>query len=166
MNEGEYKVMGLAAFGTPRFRDEFAKLIALHRDGSFELAMPYFAFHTDTEIGFGPKLEALLGPRRPPEKPWDLTGSTEDRRYADVAATLQASPRTRCSRWRAREGAHRRRRPLPRGRGRPQRVANARLLREAGFARMFVQPAAGDAGGALGAAYWGRSSSTGSDPAR
>jgi len=90
VNEGEYKVMGLAAFGEPRYRAEFEKLIRLHPDGSFELELPYFAHMTDTELGFGPKLERLLGPRRPPGKPWNLDESESDRRYADVAATVQA----------------------------------------------------------------------------
>jgi carbamoyltransferase len=156
VNDGEYKVMGLAAFGTPSFREEFAKLIAIHRDGSFELTMPYFAFHTDTEIGFGPKLEALLGPRRPPHRPWDLAGSAEDRRYADVAATLQAVTEDAllaiAAHAKARTGAD----ALCLAGGVALNcVANARLLREGGFARMFVQPAAGDAGGALGAAVLG-----------
>ena len=114
--------MGLAAFGTPRFRDEFAKLITIHRDGSFELAMPYFAFHTDTELGFGPKLETLLGPRRAPGRPWDLEAVADDRRYADVAATLQAVTEDALLALAARRaGAHGCRRALPRRRRRAQR---------------------------------------------
>jgi carbamoyltransferase len=156
VNEGEYKVMGLAAFGAPRFRQEFDKLITIHRDGSFELAMPYFAFHTDTEIGFGPKLDELLGPRRPPGRPWDLTGSAEDRRYADVAATLQAVTEDAllaiAAHAKARTGAD----DLCLAGGVALNcVANARMLRDGGFERVFVQPAAGDAGGALGAAILG-----------
>src|SRR5262249_31709488 len=89
VNEGEYKVMGLAAFGMPRFKAEFAKLLVSHSDASFELGMPYFAFHTDSEIAFSPKMETLLGPRRPRGKPWDLQASKEDQRYADIAASLQ-----------------------------------------------------------------------------
>ena len=69
MNEGEYKVMGLAAHGTPRLREEFSRLLRPHADGSFELGLAYFAHFTDVERGFGPKLEALLGPRRPPGRP-------------------------------------------------------------------------------------------------
>ena len=156
VNEGEYKVMGLAAFGTPRFRDEFARLITIHRDGSFELAMPYFAFHTDTDIGFGPKLETLLGPRRAPGRPWNLEGSLDDRRYADVAATLQAVTEDAllaiAAHARERTGADH---LCLAGGVALNCVANARLLRESGFKRVFVQPAAGDAGGALGAAILG-----------
>lgn len=156
VNEGEYKVMGLAAFGMPRYKDEFSRLLQLRPDGSFELAMPYFAFHTDSDIAFSPKLVALLGPRRPRGKPWDLLYSEDDKRYADIAASLQwateealvalakeARKRTRCENLCMAGGVA------------LNCVANARILNECGFNRMFVQPAAGDAGGALGAAYLG-----------
>ncbi|AUX40291.1 carbamoyltransferase [Sorangium cellulosum] len=156
VNEGEYKVMGLAAFGKPRFKDEFAKLLMLRSDGSFELGMPYFAFHTDSDIAFGPKMEALLGRRRPRGKAWDLDGSEEDRRYADIAASLQ---------WATEEALVALAREAQRRTGCEHLclaggvalncVANARILKESGFSRVFVQPAAGDAGGALGAAMLG-----------
>jgi carbamoyltransferase len=156
VDEGEYKVMGLAAFGTPRFRAEFAELLKLGADASFELGLPYFAYMTDAELGFGPPLEALLGPRRAPGRPWDLEKSEEDRRYADVAATLQAVTED------ALVALAREARRLTgadalclAGGVALNAVANARILREAGFARVFVQPAAGDAGGALGAAILG-----------
>jgi carbamoyltransferase len=155
VNEGEYKVMGLAAFGAPRFRDEFRRFVRLGDDGSVELDLDFFAFTTDTEVGFGPRLEALLGPRRDPERPWDLD-TPEDRRAADVAATLQAVTEDAMLGL-AREA--RRRTGLDAlclaGGVALNAVANARVLREAGFARVFVQPAAGDAGGALGAAILG-----------
>jgi carbamoyltransferase len=156
VNEGEYKVMGLAAFGQPRFKEQFSKLIILHPDGSFELGMPYFAFQTDSEIAFSPKMEALLGPRRARGKPWDLDNSAEDRQYADIAASLQ---------WATEEALVGLAKSLHERTGCENLclaggvalncVANARMLRESGFSRMFVQPAAGDAGGALGAAMLG-----------
>jgi carbamoyltransferase len=158
VNEGEYKVMGLAAWGRPGRGDlgeRFARLITLHADGSYELGLDYFAHMSDAELGFGPKLEALLGPRRPPGQAWDLA-SERDRQFADVAATLQAVIED------ALLGLARRAASLS---GAPDlclaggvalnSVANARLQREAGFGRVFVQPAAGDAGGALGAAILG-----------
>jgi carbamoyltransferase len=155
VNEGEYKVMGLAAWGQPRLRDEFAKLIELHDDGSYSLGLEYFAHMSDAELGFGPRLEALLGPRRPSSKPWDFDDPS-DRHHADVAATLQVVLEE------ALLGLARRARVLT---GSPNlclaggvalnALANARIQREAGFDRVFVQPAAGDAGGALGAALLG-----------
>ena len=107
---------------------------------------------SDAELGFGPALERVLGPRRPPGRPWDLTDPA-DLRHADAAATLQSVLED------ALLGLARRARALT---GRKDlclaggvalnALANARLRRESGFDRVFVQPAAGDAGGALGAA--------------
>ncbi|MEO8813568.1 MAG: carbamoyltransferase N-terminal domain-containing protein [Caulobacteraceae bacterium] len=166
VNEGEYKVMGLAAFGTPRFKEAFAALIEPREDGAFALGLPYFAFHTDTDIAFSPKLEVLLGPRRPFAKPWDLSGCAEDRRYADVAASLQ---------WATEEAVIALAREVRARTGLDDLclaggvalncVANARVLRESGFSRVFVQPAAGDAGGALGAAMIGAVELDGERPA-
>ncbi len=156
VNEGEYKVMGLAAFGRPRFAEAFAKLLKLQSDGAFELGLPYFAFHTETDIAFSAKLEALLGPRRPFGKPWDLAGSAADRRYADIAASLQQATEEAVV---ALGKEARRRTGLSElclaGGVALNCVANARVLRECGYDRVFVQPAAGDAGGALGAAMLG-----------
>jgi len=155
VNEGEYKVMGLAAYGQPRLRDEFARLIRLDSDGTFELGLPYFAYLADAELGFGPAMEALLGPRRPPHRPWELDGPA-DQRYADIAATLQAVTEdallalAREARRRTGEAAL-----CLAGGVALNAVANARLAREAGFEQVFVHPAAGDAGGALGAAVLG-----------
>lgn len=155
VNEGEYKVMGLAAWGRDRYRDRFAKLIRLHDDGSYELGLEYFAHMSDAELGFGPALERLLGPRRPPDLGWDLT-SDRDRHYADVAASLQAILEDAllglARRALMRTGA---RNLCLAGGVALNSVANARLLRESGCERVFVQPAAGDAGGALGAALLG-----------
>ena len=155
VNEGEYKVMGLAAFGEPRFRDEMRRLLRVGADGSIELDLDYFAFTTDTDVGFGPRMEALLGPRRDPEKPWDLD-SSDDRRAADVAASLQAATEEALVAL-AREARRRTGHDALclAGGVALNAVANARILTECGFSRVFVQPAAGDAGGALGAAILG-----------
>ena len=155
VNEGEYKVMGLAAYGQPRLRDEFARLLRLHDDGTFELGLPYFAYLADAELGFGPAMDALLGPRRSPHRPWDLS-SAADQRYADIAATLQAVTEdallglAREARRRTGETAL-----CLAGGVALNAVANARLARESGFDHVFVHPAAGDAGGALGSAILG-----------
>lgn len=152
VNEGEYKVMGLAAWGRPKFRAEFTKIVRLAPDGSYELDLACFAHMSDADLGFGPALERLLGPRRPPGKPWDL-GDPADLRHADIAATLQQVLEE------ALLGLARRARTLTgsdhlclAGGVALNALANARLLRESGFRRVFVQPAAGDAGGAIGAA--------------
>lgn len=155
VNEGEYKVMGLAAYGTPRYRDEFAKLLLAKDDGSYKLDLTYFAHHIGVENGFSRKLESLLGPRRPSHRPWDL-GTDEDQHYANVAATLQLVTEE------AMLGLARQAHALVgsanlclAGGVALNCVANARILSESQFDRIFVQPAAGDAGGALGAALLG-----------
>src|SRR5438132_11570847 len=66
VNEGEYKVMGMAPFGTPRYVDKVWKLIRLHPDGSFELDMDYFSFHRSTEQTYTRKFETLFGAPRDP----------------------------------------------------------------------------------------------------
>jgi carbamoyltransferase len=156
VNEGEYKVMGLAAYGKPRFLDEFAKLLQLHSDGTFTLGVAYFGYLADAELGFGPKLEQLLGPRRPPYQPWDVANSQSDQRYADIAATLQHVTQAAILAL-AREAKRRTGETslCLAGGVALNAVANARLERESGFDRIFVHPAAGDAGGALGAAIVG-----------
>lgn len=155
VNEGEYKVMGLAAFGRDRYRDKFDKLIRLQADGSYELGLDYFAHMSDAELGFGPALEQLLGPRRPPGLAWDLSGD-RDRHYADVAASLQTVLEDALLGLARRVAEQTGARNLCLAGGVAlNSVANARLLRESEFARVFVQPAAGDAGGALGAAILG-----------
>jgi len=152
VNEGEYKVMGLAAYGEPRFREVIEKLVILDGDGGFTLALPYFAHHRDPDLPFSSRLEDLLGPRRRPGLAWNLESSA-DRRRADVAASLQAvleDALLALARRAKREvGASA---LCLAGGVALNAVANGRLLRDSGFERVFVQPAAGDAGGALGAA--------------
>jgi carbamoyltransferase len=156
VNEGEYKVMGLAAYGKPRFGAEFAKLLQQHADGTFELGVAYFGYLADAELGFGPKLETLLGPRRPPQQPWDLVHNPQDQRYADIAATLQlvTEEAMLALARNARERTGERALCLAGGVA-LNAVANGRIARESGFDHVFVHPAAGDAGGALGAAILG-----------
>src|SRR5262249_24539597 len=90
VNEGEYKVMGLAAYGQPRFRDELERLCTIGEDASLTIDMSYFKYHRHATRSFGRKLEQLLGPARIPGTPIGLPARTEDdRRWADIAASLQ-----------------------------------------------------------------------------
>lgn len=155
VNEGEQKVMGLAAFGRPTRVGELERVLRVdHARGRFALARAYFADHAD-DVGFSPALETLLGARRPPGLAWDL-GSERDRGYADVAASLASVTED------AMLALARRARALTdadalclAGGVALNVVANARIARESGFARVHVHPAPGDAGGALGAAILG-----------
>lgn len=153
VNEGEYKVMGLAAYGKPTRRDELAKILRTASDGSFELSPEYFAYDTDADVGFSAAMETLLGPRRFPGRAWDLAASKDDQAYADIAASLQEATTD------ALLGLAREAKRLTgadalcmAGGVALNAVANREILRKAGFSRVFVPPAAGDAGGAVGAA--------------
>jgi carbamoyltransferase len=67
VNQGEYKVMGMAPFGEPRYLDDVYQLISVERDGSFQLDMDYFCFHHSTERTYNQKFVDLFGPPRDPE---------------------------------------------------------------------------------------------------
>ncbi len=162
VNEGEYKVMGLAPYGTPRFADAIRKMIEPFVDGSFRLDLDWFAFHRDPARAFSEKFVEAFGPARAPES-GDPAG---DKRLCDVAASVQLV----CEELMlglAREA--RRRTGSPNlclaGGVALNAVSNERLLREAGFDSIWIQPASGDAGGALGAALYA-AHALGGSPAR
>jgi carbamoyltransferase len=149
VNDGEYKLMGLAPYGQPAYAEAIRKhVIDLKADGSFRLNMVYFHFG-DRSAMTSRRFERLFGgpPRRPE--------SRLDQRHADLAASVQAVLEEAVLRI-ARE-LHRRTQ-LPNlvmaGGVALNCVANARLLREGPFERIWIQPAAGDSGGALGAALF------------
>src|SRR5262249_32610417 len=70
VNEGEYKVMGMAPFGKPNHVDKVYKMIHVGSDGSFELDMDYFSFHYSPENTYNGKFEQLFGPSRDPKAPF------------------------------------------------------------------------------------------------
>jgi len=173
VNEGEYKVMGMAPFGVPRYVDRVWQLIRVADDGGFELDMSYFEFHRSTERTYSDRFVELFGAPRDPGAPFFTAASgypsyfgprAEDHAaqaernqyYADLAASIQAVVEEIVLRM-ARYAHHRT--GLPRlcmaGGVALNSVANGRVLREAPFEELYIQPAAGDSGGALGAALWG-----------
>ncbi len=156
VNEGEYKVMGLAAFGQPRLEEEFAAFITVHDDGSVTLDRDTFLHMVHPTRAFGPRLEQRLGPARPFGRPWRLFDPA-DAHYADVAATAQAVLETAL--LRLARTAHRLcgdADTLCLAGGVALNVrAVRRVLDEGPFHEVFVAPAAGDAGGAMGAALLG-----------
>jgi carbamoyltransferase len=154
VNEGEYKVMGLAAYGEPNMADAVRRLIPRTADGAFRLDLDYFEFHSSARRSFSDKFVALFGPPRNSYEPIDLA-TAEGRRFADCAASVQLVLEdilvdlTRD--LHARTGLP----DLCLGGGVALNgVANARILRESGFERLFVPSAPGDAGCALGAALY------------
>ena len=149
VNSGEYKLMGLAPFGRPRFRDVILeKLIDLKADGSFRMDMRYFNFCSGLTMT-SRNFELLFdGPPRKPESP--LT-----QREMDLAASIQAVTEEILLRMARHVAAETKMKNLVLAGGVALNcVANGRILREGVFERLWVQPAAGDAGGALGAAMF------------
>ncbi|MBK9992296.1 MAG: hypothetical protein IPP19_16640 [Verrucomicrobia bacterium] len=147
VNSGEYKLMGLAPYGEPRFAETIRqKLIDLRDDGSFRLNLEYFGY-LQGQTMTNNRFSALFGvPRRLPEAALTQV-------YCDLARSIQEVTE---------EIVLRLARTLHAATGEEDLclaggvalncVANGRLLREGPFRRIWVQPAAGDAGGALGAA--------------
>jgi carbamoyltransferase len=154
VNEDEYKVMGLAAYGRPTMTAQVRKLIRRTRDGAFALVPEYFEFHTTSRRSYSDRFLDLFGPARGPYDPIDLD-TADGRRFADCAASVQRVLEETlvdvASQLQRDTGL----RDLCVGGGVALNgVANARLLRDAGFERVFVPPAPGDAGCALGAALY------------
>ena len=147
VNSGEYKLMGLAPYGRPRFKEPLLqKLIDLKDDGSFRMDMSYFNYCQGLTMTHR-KMESLLdGPPRKPEKP--LT-----QREMDIAASIQAITEEIILRIARHVAQVTERKHLVLAGGVALNcVANGRVLREGLFDNIWIQPAAGDAGGALGAA--------------
>ncbi|MBP2183822.1 carbamoyltransferase family protein [Amycolatopsis magusensis] len=147
VDSGEYKVMGLAPYGEPRYAGIILdKLVELRDDGSFHLDMRYFDYLRGQAMTGRRFAELFGGPRREPEGP--LT-----QREFDLAASIQAV--TEEIMLRLARHAHRttgEKNLCLAGGVALNCVANGRILRESPFDQVWVQPAAGDAGGAVGAA--------------
>ena len=169
VNNGEYKVMGMAPYGEPNRVSDVYKLLEVAPDGSFRLDMSYFTFHHSTVSSFGPKLVDLFGEPRVhdadfyvphmlpnPAKPhWDAATAGVNQRYADIAASVQRV--TEETLLKMAFHAHKRtgsKNLCMAGGVALNSVANGRIARETPFERIFIQPAAGDSGGALGAALY------------
>ena len=147
VNNCEGKIMGLASYGKPTLRDEFAQLITVRDDGSFWLDMKYFGYlHKPTMTT--PRLAELLGPPR-------QKGEPLAERHHNIAATLQDVLEDALIKM----GRH-----VHQKTGLKQVclaggvalncVANGRMFRETPFDDIFIQPAAGDDGTAIGAAAY------------
>ena len=147
VNSGEYKLMGLAPYGEPRFaqliRDE---LVDIREDGSIRLNTAYFGF-LDSPLMTNDKFDALFGgPARSPD-------TLITRREMDIAASIQLVTEEIVLKLVAHATALTGHKNLVMAGGVALNcVANGRVLRESRLDGLFVQPAAGDAGGALGAA--------------
>ena len=150
VNSGEYKVMGLAPYGEPKYVQTILdKLVDLKPDGSFRLDLDYFDYCTGFTMT-NAKFDALFG--GPPRKAEELL----DQKHMDLAASIQAATE---------EIMLRLTRSIAKSTGIKNLclaggvalncVANGKILRDGQFDNIYIQPAAGDAGGALGAALSG-----------
>ena len=147
VNSGEYKVMGLAPYGQPQFRQKILDhLIDVKPDGSFRLNMDYFAYCTGLRMTNG-RFDSLFGgPARKPSEP--LT-----QRHMDLAASIQVVLDDIVLKMTRALAAETGIRNLCLAGGVALNcVSNGHILRDGKFDRIWIQPAAGDAGGALGAA--------------
>lgn len=168
VNNGEYKVMGMSPYGQPRYLDKVEKVLRLADDGSFALNLDYFSFHTSTEETFNRRFVELFGEPRDPKSEFitDLThpngaGGADkalrarNQHYADVAMSIQRTTE---------EAILRMVRHLHSTTGSENlciaggvalnSVANGRIVREGPFKNVYIQPSAGDSGGAVGAALY------------
>lgn len=172
VNEGEYKVMGMAPYGVPRYVDKVWKMVHQNQDGSFWLDMDYFSFHHSTTDTYSRKFVELFGDPRPSKMLFFTEGtgfpkyfgtqpgnykelSKQNQHYADIAASVQKVTEElllgMAKYLRRTTGLTR---LCMAGGVALNSVANTRILNESGFEELYVQPSAGDGGGALGAALW------------
>jgi len=172
VNEGEYKVMGMAPYGEPKYVEKVEKLYRLGADGSLWLDMDYFCFHHSTERTYSEKFVELFGEPRDPDwlfftessgfpeyfgdKPADFAKISErNQYYADIAASIQkATEEIVLNMARAVHNDTGLDKLCMAGGVALNSVANGRIIKETPFKEVFVQPAAGDGGGALGAALY------------
>jgi carbamoyltransferase len=149
VNSGEYKLMGLAPYGKPVYRDLILeRLVDLKPDGSLWMNMEYFNYCQGLTMTNDRFDNLFDGPPRSPE-------ATLEQRHMDLAASIQSV--TEEAMLRMGEEVHRRtgqRNLVLAGGVALNCVANGRLSREGPFENIWIQPAAGDAGGALGAALF------------
>ncbi len=165
VNEGEYKVMGMAPYGEPRYLPELHRMAHLYDDGSLRLDPAFFAFQYSSERSYSRRFLDVFGPPRDPNLEF-VTGRADtgegpdqlkrrNQHYADIAASVQRFTEETLLKMAS---------YLQRTTGAQDcclaggvalnSVANTHILSNAGFERVFIQPAAGDAGCALGAAQY------------
>ncbi|MCU0497903.1 MAG: carbamoyltransferase [Anaerolineae bacterium] len=167
VNNGEYKVMGMAPYGEPRYLDKMAKVFHQNpQDASFKLDLDYFSFHQSAESSFNQRFIDLFGQPRPaeadfftmatnPERAGEKAAMAENQHYADVAASIQRV--TEDALINIANHLHKQtglKKLVMAGGVALNTKANYRILQETPFDEIYIQPAAGDDGGAVGAALW------------
>lgn len=149
VNEGEYKLMGLAPYGDPQYTEKVREVINVANDGSFRLNMDYFSFLSSRKYTYSKKFLSLFGE---PNSGKDIE---IPQRYADIAASIQqVTEETLLSICAEAKNTTNSKRLCLAGGVALNSVANGRIAREGDFDQLFIQPASDDAGGALGAALY------------
>ncbi|MEY4948055.1 MAG: hypothetical protein RL698_266 [Pseudomonadota bacterium] len=152
VNEGEYKLMGMAPYGKPNYVDRIKKMINIGSDGSYWLDLDHFAFHYSPDNTLAPKFSEVMG--APPRDP-ALGDKSLDPFYCDVASSIQAVTEEIMIKL---ASSVQKRTGLTNlclsGGVALNSVANAKILRDAGFDQIYIPPGPGDDGGAIGAALW------------
>jgi len=147
VNSGEYKVMGLAPYGEPKFKDIILeKLVDVKKDGSFRLSMDYFSYATGLAMTNNKFAKLFSIKKREPE-------DNLSQIHMDIAASIQAVTEEivlRITRFLSKE--FKLTNLCMAGGVALNCVANGKILKEGSFRNIWIQPASGDAGGALGAA--------------
>lgn len=150
VNEGEWKVMGLAPYGEPTYKEKILKTIKIHNDGSMELDLTYFSFQYSDKKSYTEKLTKLLGHPIEPKRSYKVT-----KKAADIAASIQSVTEDILVNLAKTIKKETNEDDLCLAGGVAlNSVANYRILNESGFKNIFIQPAAGDSGGALGCALY------------
>jgi carbamoyltransferase len=172
VNDGEYKVMGMAPYGKPLYKDKIYKVVNINDDGSIELIFDYFSFPYSTDSTYTEKFLDIFGEPRDSksefftkntgyfsyygDKPKDFDEQErKNQYYADVAASIQEVTEeilVKMAKYlHIKTGLN----DLCYAGGVAlNSKANYRVLKEGGFKNIFIQPAATDAGGAIGSALW------------
>lgn len=170
VNEGEYKVMGMAPYGRPTFVDKIWKVVRLEQDGMFWLDPQYFSFHYSTSRSYTNKFVDLFGAPRGLNIPFFTKTSgypsyygpqppnmeelyRYNQHYADLAASIQVvTEEIILGLVRELHRQTGQKRLCLAGGVALNSVANRRIIQETPFEELYIQPSAGDGGGALGAA--------------
>ena len=171
VNEGEYKVMGMAPYGEPRYVDKVSQVVRQHEDGAFQVNSKYIAYTYSTKQAYSPSFLDLFGSPRVPDVPFFTSTSgypsyygdrpvnydelcRYNQYYADIAASIQSVTEELilniCRTVQQETGMTNL--CIAGGVG-LNSAANGRILRETPFTDLFIQPSAGDGGGSVGAAF-------------
>ena len=154
VNNGEYKVMGMAAYGEPIYEDQVRKVIWPEEDGSFSIDTKYLSYHYSATDSYTKAFEDLFGMPRFPGSVFDPS-TAEGKRFADIAASIQKVTEDclvgLANRLHRETGLDH---LCMAGGVALNSVANTAVLARTPFKTLSVHPAAGDAGGSVGAALW------------